>query len=72
VGPAVSISEKWEVSFKGPAVSISESRDSRRIGNPVSQCIVALKSSKPRRRGKTAVTGITVIWARSLARRASA
>jgi hypothetical protein len=47
-GPAVSILEKWEVSFKGPTVSVAKNRDSR-SRNPVGICILALETLKPRR-----------------------
>jgi hypothetical protein len=68
--PAINILEKWEVPFKGPAVSISESRDpeDQESHEPLHCSIEKLETLT---RGKTAVMGITIIWARILAKRAS-
>jgi hypothetical protein len=69
VGPAVTISEKEESSIVwGLAVSLSGFGGSE-SHQPMHSGIEKLETPTS---GKTAVTGITVIWARSLARRASA
>jgi hypothetical protein len=45
--PTVSISEKWKVSFKGPAVSVVESRDLRNQQSH-GKMFLTFKTLKPR------------------------